>query len=96
MSLGCWKDKHNLKDRAISTKEGPIGLQRCFQIAYKKGYKVFALQGGNQCYTSASAHSTYHKYGKSDKCKEDGRGGESASEVYKIVEGKYMNKTSYQ
>ena len=62
----------------------------------KKCYKVFDLQGGNQCYTSASAHSTYHKYGKSDKCKEDGRGGESASEVYKIVEGKYMNKPSYQ
>ena len=96
MSLGCWKDKYNLKDSAIPAREGPIGLQRCFTIALKKGYKVFALQGGNKCYTSARAHLTYLKYGRSDKCKEDGRGGESASEVYKIVEGKYMNKPSYQ
>ena len=60
-------------------------------MAYKQGFKVFALQAGSLCFTSAKAHLTYYKYGKSDLCKEDGRGGATweASQVYKIVKGEY-------
>ena len=80
--------------KAIVGKEGSIGLQRCFQKTYKQGYKVFALQAGNVCFTSAEAHLTYYKYGKSDQCKEDGRGGDTAFQVYRIVKGKYRIKRS--
>ena len=50
----------------------------------QKGYIVFGLQTGAQCYTAADAEETYKKHGTYDQCN-DGVGGSWALDVYKIV-----------
>ena len=81
-----------MPNKAIQNKEGKLGLQRCFERALVQNNEVFALQEGGTCFTSATADATYDKYGPSDRCQDDGRGGNQASEVYKIVKGKYRMK----
>jgi len=41
---------------------------RCAKIASKKGYTVIGLQFYGECWSGPTAHETYNKYGKSDKC----------------------------
>ncbi|XP_019637289.1 PREDICTED: uncharacterized protein LOC109479741 [Branchiostoma belcheri] len=104
-SLGCWSDS---ADRAIPTLEGtdprldgkyrkrtdPIG--KCYQVAYSRGFTVFAVQDSGQCFGSADAHNTYNKHGPSIKCKADGEGGPWAIEVYQItVDGSWSEWTSW-
>ena len=85
-SLGCWKDK---SDRAIKGGlNGPRvddsnSVHACFERAQSLGYTVFALQDGNQCFTSKDAGKTYNKYGTATNCK-NGKGGDWANAVYKI------------
>ena len=92
-SLGCWKDNSN---RAIPTLEGVSSLldgayssredaiQKCYQAAKSLGYDVFALQNGGHCASSATAKSTYRKYGASSACMRNGKGGFGANQVYEI------------
>ena len=63
-------------------------IQKCAIFAKLQGYKVFAVQDGGQCRTSATAHNTYNKYGESQDCKSDGKGGPWANQVYRLKEQK--------
>ncbi|KAI8513809.1 hypothetical protein Bbelb_081330 [Branchiostoma belcheri] len=92
--LGCWGDT---ADRAVPTLEGtdPVldgpypsrtdPVRKCQNAAAKRGYTVFAVQNGGWCAASADALQTYVKYGPSDACRPDGKGGPWANEVYRIV-----------
>ena len=60
----------------------------CMRVAIKRGFVVFALQNGGQCWGSPMLDS-YQKYGEAPtgKCK-DGKGGPSANDVYELPPGK--------
>ena len=100
-SLGCWKDT---SDRAILTLEGSssildgsygsrtYAIQKCYEAASSLGYDVFAIQDGGDCFSSATARDTYKKHGPSTSCRDDGKGGPWANEVYEIVKGKFVYK----
>ena len=91
--VGCYKDTWN---RAVPTLEGKDGLldgryrtrrdaiNKCAKAAKKRGYKVFAVQHGGWCASSATAQYTYDKYGVSTACESDGEGGPWANQVYTI------------
>ena len=98
-SVGCYEDK---RERAIENAT-PLGydlfgyyinkmkgseIQKCALYAKLIGYKVFAIQNGGECLTSATAHKTYSKYGESRVCKGDGKGGPFANQVYRLSERK--------
>ena len=99
-SLGCWKDR--TWNFAIPTLEGSSSfygsnyrnredaVQKCYQTAKSLGYHVFAVQEGGMCVSSATAKSTYKKYGASTACKPDGKGGRNANDVYEIKQGTYL------
>ena len=92
--MGCWADTS--QRRAIPTLEGsdPIldnhylhrkqARLKCLIAASKRGFTVFALQAGGWCASSATAQSTYKRYGTSSGCLPDGKGGSFANHVYKI------------
>ena len=93
-SLGCWKDDI---PRALLNVEGSseildghykrreTAVQKCFKASLSKGYKVFAVQDGGQCFGSNTDTVTYNKYGTSSDCLSDGEGGPWANAVYKIM-----------
>ena len=72
----------------IQFREKPIVL--CFLTAKFMGRKIFAVQNGGQCFTEGPEDEDVpskwrgdHKfYGSSDQCKNDGKGGVFANEVY--------------
>jgi len=92
-TLGCFKDNGN---RAIPTLEGKDdildgsyrarrdAINKCYKAAKKRGFKVFALQHGGWCASSATAEKTFDKYGISSNCGKDGEGGPWANQVYYI------------
>ncbi|XP_078580556.1 uncharacterized protein LOC144864360 isoform X11 [Branchiostoma floridae x Branchiostoma japonicum] len=96
LRLGCWKDSSN---RAITTLEKTDArldgsyparadaIEKCYQVAKSRGFSVFAVQNGGECFGSATALGTYKKYGPSSSCKADGEGGAWANEVYLIKTG---------
>ena len=65
-------------------------IQKCYQAAKSLGYHVFAVQHGGQCASSATAKSTYNKYGASTACMPDGKGGPWANDVYEINQGTFL------
>ncbi|XP_065650139.1 uncharacterized protein LOC105843710 isoform X2 [Hydra vulgaris] len=91
-NLGCWKDTLN---RALTTLEGSSimlndlyqsrqnAIEKCFKIANLKGYSIFSVQGGGYC--SASNDDSYKKYGLSNVCNGNGKGGLMANQVYVIT-----------
>ncbi|XP_027041762.1 uncharacterized protein LOC113669882, partial [Pocillopora damicornis] len=93
-SSGCYKDTSK---RAIQTLEGKDSIldglywnrkdaiAKCAVAATRAGYKMFAVQNGGWCASSATAPVTFAKYGKSTSCKQDGEGGPWANEVYSIM-----------
>jgi len=93
-SLGCWKD--NYPNRVIPGLEGldarldgdywtrSDAIEKCYQVALSKGYKVFAVQNGGYCLSSPTADATYKTLGESGNCKADGEGGNKANQVYNI------------
>ena len=95
-TIGCYKDTG---DRAIHTLEGkdPIldggykaranAIEKCYEAAKKRGYKVFAVQDGGWCASSATAENTYDKYGPYHTCASDGEGGAWGNQVY-FIRGK--------
>ena len=52
----------------------------------KAGYRMFAVQNGGWCASSAAAPKTFAKYGNSTACKQDGEGGPWANQVYSFIE----------
>merc|ERR1712106_4316 len=92
--LGCWKDTGK---RAIPTIEGKDALldgkdyrkrkdalNKCAAATLKRGFTTFAVQHGGWCATSATAGTTYKKYGPSKTCAKDGEGGPWGNEVYQL------------
>ena len=92
-NIGCYKDTSN---RAIQTLERTDvildgrytsrknAIAKCAVAAARAGYSMFAVQNGGWCAASATAHSTFAKYGQSASCKADGEGGGWANQVYRI------------
>ena len=86
--LGCWRDA---KDRAI---EEPVVIfrddlmEQCLDLAAEKGYTVFGLEVGEECWTAADAMETYQKHGRATDgyytCK-NREGGPWSLDVYKII-----------
>ena len=65
---------------------------KCLKATLSFGYKVFALQNGGWCASASDAEDTYNKYGQSNGCSADGKGGAMANQVYKIkVIGESIN-----
>ncbi len=93
-SLGCYRDK---RVRAIPSMEGRDvlledsysqrndAIQKCAVAAKVRGFKTFAIQDGGMCVGSWWAHKTFGKYGKSQDCKNDGKGGPWANQVYNLI-----------
>ena len=73
-------------------KKRQQAIQKCAVFAKLKGYKMFGIQDGGMCVTSATAHETYNTYAESQDCKSDGKGGLWANQVYHFPErkGKFM------
>ena len=46
---------------------------------------MFAIQDGGMCVGSPNAHKVYDKYGESQGCKNDGKGGAGANQVYNLT-----------
>ena len=66
----------------------PKAIQKCAELARRRGYKVFALQDGGRCASSSTAHKTYDKYGTANNCV-SGKGGTFANDVY-LINGRYQ------
>lgn len=93
-TIGCYHD--GLDRRAIPTLEGTDDIldgdywtrsdpiYKCYEVAKKLGFKVFALQAGGWCASSSTAEETFNKYGMSSKCENDGEGGPNTNQVYYI------------
>ena len=64
------------------TRSDPI--YKCYKVAKKLGFKVFALQAGGWCASSSTAEETFNKYGMASNCENDGEGGPNANQVYYI------------
>ena len=83
--MGCWRDKAQPRALHIIGRNisPPDVILKCFIRARDNGYKVFALQWGQECYVGANDGS-YMKYGKATNCDDKGTGGWLALEVYRI------------
>ena len=84
--LGCYKDTRN-RAMPVSLPRGSNLLQDCKQAAAFRGYTVFGIQNGVECWSGPNAPSTYSKYGSSTACS-NGLGGPWANDVYQITIGK--------
>ena len=60
-------------------------IQKCALAAKLRGYKTFAIQDGGMCVSGPNSHQTFDKYGKSQDCKNDGKGGPWANQVYRLT-----------
>ena len=58
---------------------------KCALAAFNRGFEVFGIEDGGQCFTGPHAHKTYAVHGASDRCRAGGYGGEWAIDVYKIT-----------
>ena len=91
IDIGCYRDR---RSRAIASLEGkdPLltgwhknrknSIEKCAIVARKRGFRMFSVQYGGECYGSVTAEKTFDRYGKSDNCKGDGKGGAWANRVY--------------
>ena len=68
-------------------------IRKCYQAALEKGFDMFAIQDGGWCAADKTAAQNFDKYGVSDLCKSDGKGGPHANQVY-VIKGKGIQKIS--
>jgi len=87
--LGCWEEAQAVPNRAIPEYLGYVNrrnaIKVCYQKAWKKGYKIFAVRYGGECWSSKDAIETYNKYGFANDCW-DGIGGDYSNAVYQITD----------
>ena len=94
-SLGCYKDEDKGVKAIPSMERSDVllkdnysqrnhAIQKCAVAALTRGYKMFAIQDGGMCVGSPNADKVYDKYGKSQDCKNDGKGGAGANQVYNL------------
>ena len=57
---------------------------RCFLLAARRGYRLFGVQNGSECFSGPMAHRTFNRYGRSNRCR-NGKGGPWANDVYIII-----------
>ena len=83
-TVGCYKDTSNraiqilegtdrILDGSYVSRRNPIA--KCAVVAMRRGYSVFAVQNGGQCFGSTTAPLTFNQYGESTACRSDGEGG---------------------
>ncbi|KAK3699402.1 hypothetical protein QZH41_018563 [Actinostola sp. cb2023] len=99
-SLGCWRDAAVFAVPSLEAADPALmesynqrmkPIDTCASVAYKRGYKVFAIQNGGACFSGANADETFNKFGESSDCK-NGRGGMGANDVYRLnYDGSYSN-----
>ena len=70
-------------DRFYSDRKNAIA--KCAVAAIRAGYRMFGVQNGGWCASSASAPQTFDKYGQSNDCEADGEGGIFANHVYAVI-----------
>ncbi len=92
-TIGCFQDRDSHAVPTLEEQDSILdgsykarqhAIEKCYQVAKKRGFHLFAVQDGGWCVTSASASKTFDKYGKSSACKSDGKGGPGANQVYYI------------
>ena len=95
-TVGCFRDSNI---RAIPALEGlhPFlngsyraredAVRKCYQAALDKGFHMFAVQDGGWCAADGTAAQDFDKYGISDACQSDGKGGPQDNQVY-VIKGK--------
>lgn len=44
-------------------------LQKCAEASLDKGFKLFALQNGGQCFAGTGGENRYNVYGTSPNCR---------------------------
>ena len=57
---------------------------KCAVTAFNRGFEVFGIKDGGQCFTGPHAHKTYDLHEADHRCR-GGYGGVSAIDVYKIT-----------
>ena len=62
-------------------------IYKCYKAATFLGYQIFGVQNGGACMSSEKGPDNYKKYGKSNDCANDGKGGPWANAVYEITTG---------
>lgn len=85
-SIGCFKDKaRRAAGSMVANLRGlKFAVRDCARQARKRGYRIFALQNGGECFMGPRAKITYKKYGPSKRCR-GGKGGPWANNVYIII-----------
>ena len=68
-----------------SYRQRSNAIRLCYEVAKSKGYSIFALQHGGQCF--AGGGEEYMKHGKATNCG-GGKGGGYANSVYSVIGGK--------
>ena len=81
-AIESFEGKSSILDGHYKSRKDPIS--KCYLVAKSKGFKVFGLQDGGQCFTSNTASETFDKYNESKLCS-NGLGGPMANDVYLII-----------
>ena len=66
-------------------KDRKNAIAKCAVATIRAGYRMFGVQNGGWCASSASAPQTFDKYGQSNDCEADGEGGRFANHVYTVI-----------
>ena len=93
ISRGCYQDlpvrameilegKDHLLDGNYTTRKEAI--TKCVLVGKGRGYAIVGIQDGGMCVGSPSLKD-FNKYGVSDDCKRDGKGGPWATEVHALT-----------
>lgn len=84
--IGCFKDKpRRAAGSMVANQKGlKFAVRDCAHQARKRGYNIFAVQNGGECFLGPRAKITYNKYGRSTKCR-GGKGGPWANDVYHLI-----------
>ena len=104
-SFGCYK--HNPGMTVLEGKDPEVldgyykfrtdAVGKCALAAMKRRYEVLAVQDGGLCLLSGTLYPIFNKYGTSQDCTSDGKGGPGANQVYIIggIEG-IIQPSNYQ
>ena len=80
--VGCFKDRHR---RALAVQLGTfhrhIAVKTCARLAWRRGFRLFSVQYGGQCFSGPVAYRTYYRYGRGGGCRH-GTGGTWRNDVY--------------
>ncbi|EDO32458.1 predicted protein [Nematostella vectensis] len=80
--LGCFKDNW-IRTMSDVLSMNVKSVADCAKLAARKGYSVFGVQNGKECYSKETAAATYKNLGVSSGCS-NGMGGIWANEVYEF------------